>query len=425
MFKKQIVISTLRPNGISANVSAAAFLRSHLFTQIDPLEIRNGNQNLPKIDAALHLVSILADTVKETVHRTHSQVFFVEGPQGKVPTSAAPSVSTKSGPIPTEGLTYTDGKTHVLLIGVNNYPTPEPRVEGREHLQSVSFSNLRYCAKDMEELKKALVQARFCNEGDVQLLVSGAGGSNEPTRANVDTAFQRLLHKIGPGDRVLVAFSGRGFALPSEERTNAPEAVLACADARVIYDSSPHESRFTVREGIISLTQLEEALDASQAGPKLVFIDTCRNMIETIDHAKGTEGLPKFEFGEIGGIFSNIKNKSGLFRFASCLPGESSFEFREIEHGVFAHFIIKGLQGAAPQRLPGRITLDDLYRYVRRETRKYINADISTSRSQTPVMFVLPHFEGGPDAENIVMAYYTVVQEQDGANPVRLEKVPR
>ena len=351
-------------------------------------------------------------------------------PAAQRPAPVAPNIGSKSGPVPETGLTYADGKTHVLLIGVNNYPMPEPRVEGREHLQSVSFSTLRFCVKDMEELKKALVQARFCNEADVQLLVSGAGGSNEPTKANVDSAFQALLNKIGPGDRVLVAFSGHGIALPSEERAGTSEDFLACTDAKVIYDDSPLVRRFTTRDGIVSRARLEEALDASQAGPKLVFIDACRNVLdvaaETAGNDSSTRGIKGLsQFGEVSGILSDIKNKSGLFRLSSCLPGEVSQEHRELGHGVFTYFIIKGLQGAAPQRSPGRITLDDLYSYVRRETREYVAQIPNTDTSQNPSMFALPNIEGRTLSEDIVLAYYAGTQEQDNTALLQAERQRR
>ena len=325
---------------------------------------------------------------------------------GTLPVPVAPSIGIKSGPISTEGLTYTDGKTHVLLVGVNNYPMREPAVEGQEHLQSAFFSTLNYCAKDMVELKKALIDARFCNEEDVQLLISGVGGNLEPTGANVGSAFRALLDKIKKDDRVLVAFSGHGIALPSEERGKS-EDFLACTDAKVIYNDIPLVKRFTTREGIVSRAELEKALDRSLAGPKLVFIDACRNVLEVEtetasgDGNKGIKGLPKF--GSRDALDGTVESRFGLFRFSSCLPSEISREHRELEHGVFTHFIIKGLQGEADSSNSGRVTLASLFEYVRKNTQTYVeNMDIGTS--QTPSLARLPH-EGPTAATEIVLAY--------------------
>jgi len=338
------------------------------------------------------------------------------------PMPAATDMLRKSNEsVPATGLTYTDGKTHVLLIGVNHYHASiqEPVMEGQEHLQKIRLSNLTFCVKDMQELKRALVRARFCYEEDVQLLVSGAGGGLEPTKANVEAAFQTLLTKIEPGDRVLFAFSGHGLPLPLEGSANASEDFLACADARVIYDSSPLEKRFITREGIISRPKLEEALDATAAGPKLVFIDACRHIeieVETAgdagDSSRGIKGLPKF--GDITAINSEIKSLSGLFRFSSCLPGEFSYEHPELGHGVFTHFIIKGLRGESPRISPGKLTLQDLRSYVRRETQEYVkNSTSARDRRQSPILFELPVTESRTQADDIVLAYYSESRTQD------------
>ena len=315
------------------------------------------------------------------------------------------------GPLPTEGLTHP--RNHVLLIGVNQYAHAD-------------FRNLRFCVRDMEGLKSALIQARFCNAEDVQLLVSGAGGNREPTRENVESAFQTLLNKIEPGDRVLVAFSGHGIALPLEGDPKVTEDFLACADARVVFDEGPLGQRFVAREGIISRPRLEEALDASAASVKLVFIDACRNvaMPGITSNAPGSRGIGGLaKFGEVSGMYSNIRN--GLFRLSSASPGEISWEHPSLEHGLFTHFLIQGLQGAAPQRRPGRITLQDLHSYVRRATREYIESNPAsfpgTNTRQSPTMVILP-IEGSLDPDEILIAYHLGGQTLDVDSRINLEE---
>lgn len=164
-------------------------------------------------------------------------------------------------------------RSYAILVGVDTYPTTPELTEDQKHLLPTGFSDLRFCAADMKGLKKALIDAKFCKDEDVQLLVAGV---KTPTEGKVLEVIQETLKKVQPHDRVLFAFSGHGISIPLEGRNSSQsEDYLCCSDAKVVYNNVTQ--RFNTKEGILSRSMVEEMLDKSPAGVKLVFIDACRS----------------------------------------------------------------------------------------------------------------------------------------------------
>jgi uncharacterized caspase-like protein len=57
---------------------------------------------------------------------------------------------------------------------------------------------------------------------------------------------------------------------------------------------------------------------------------------------------------------------------------EVAQEKSELQHGIFTHFLLQGLQGAADGNKDRQVTVDELYEYVKTEVAK------ATNGSQTP-----------------------------------------
>ena len=301
----------------------------------------------------------------------------------------------KSNIVPADA-ELTHKQTHVLLIGVAQYQMAETNTE---NLISVNFGNLTFSVKDMEGLKDALVKSRFCREEDIQFLATGAEEDRKPTARNVETVLRGMLEKIEKGDRVLIAFSGHGIALPEGERT---VDFLCLADAKVTYD---REAGRFIKDGLIRRSGLEEMLDVSEAEIKLFFIDACRNVLDVSSVAKdGNDAIAQNEhndpdgrsrgLGSIkgvdtfgNGVPSQIENP-GFFRFSSCGPGEVSWEFSSKGHGIFTYFLINGMLGEA-DRGRGVVTLSDLQAYVSTETTKFVREN-NMSPTQAPVSVRFP-----------------------------------
>jgi len=283
--------------------------------------------------------------------------------QGNMPEKA--DVSAFNITVPTNA-ELTHARNHVLLMGVTQYPEAAPSDDALALTKSLDLGNLNYAIKDMEGLKNALVDARFCREVDIHVM-------ENPTADEAEAKLRKMLAPetgtVKTGDRVLIAFSGHGIALTDGTRTMD---FLCFSDAKLTYNT---DTRRYTPQGLISLATLEEWLDAKNPdGDNLVFIDACRNVPDLGD-IRGAKG-----FGE--GDFSDVQNR-GFFRFSSCAPGEVSWEFDDKEHGIFTYFLIEGMKGKAVKDGGGVITLADLQEYVKNETTKFVK-DNNKSPTQTP-----------------------------------------
>jgi hypothetical protein len=58
--------------------------------------------------------------------------------------------------------------------------------------------------------------------------------------------------------------------------------------------------------------------------------------------------------------------------FFSCSEGEKAYEHADLKHGVFFHFVIEGLRGAAADAGEREIVVPDLEKYVKRHVRDFV-----------------------------------------------------
>jgi formylglycine-generating enzyme required for sulfatase activity len=62
----------------------------------------------------------------------------------------------------------------------------------------------------------------------------------------------------------------------------------------------------------------------------------------------------------------------GVLAFFSCSAGEKAQEYEELKHGVFFHFVIKGLGGEADLDRDGLVSPEELAQYAKRRVRDYV-----------------------------------------------------
>jgi formylglycine-generating enzyme required for sulfatase activity len=63
-----------------------------------------------------------------------------------------------------------------------------------------------------------------------------------------------------------------------------------------------------------------------------------------------------------------------VLAFFSCSAGEKAQEYEELKHGVFFHFVIKGLGGEADLDRDGLVSPEELAQYAKRRVRDYVRA---------------------------------------------------
>ena len=229
------------------------------------------------------------------------------------------------------------GKLWLLLVGVNAY-------------QDRGLPKLSYSAVDCQGLAEALAATtgKFAAK-EVNLYHDFA--SDKPTLNNVKASLEKIATAAQSQDTILFYFSGHGILEPE---TN--QAVLCLRDT---------EKNNLLATGL-SLTKLLQTLAASAAHQQLVWLDACHSgSINLMLHSNPT---PQF----IQVLRHHAAKSTGFYALLSCDRGQQSWEFPELGHGVFTHYLIRGLQGEAAD-IQGAINIDALYRYVYHRTLQYID----------------------------------------------------
>ena len=239
------------------------------------------------------------------------------------------------GPIQAEE----QGKKVALVVGVGDY-------------QHAKFGRLQFAENDAVELSGVLTKAGY----EVRLLCDSAGKKNadlKPTRANILKHLDGMLKGRTRHDMVLVSLAGHGLQL-NKENDN-----FFCP-----VDADPGD-----QATLINVGDLFRTVDASGAGVKLMLIDACRDSPALSRMGLNEENLPKPAQGT-GVLFS-------------CKSGERAFEMAKLKHGVFTHFVLKGLRGEAANRR-GEVTWGLLVEYVQREVAEIVPKEVGDGAQQSP-----------------------------------------
>jgi hypothetical protein len=148
------------------------------------------------------------------------------------------------------------------------------------------------------------------------------------------------LKGLNATDIVLVGLAGHG----QQVSVNGKEDAFFC----------PVDAEKNAPETLVSLTGLMEKLDR-KGGTNLVLVDACRD-----DPSRG--GVRSIAGNELQGRLP--ANTAVLF---SCAARQQALETEQAGggHGIFFHFVLEGLRGKARDE-DGKVTWDDLVRYVRR-----------------------------------------------------------
>jgi uncharacterized caspase-like protein len=232
------------------------------------------------------------------------------------------------------------GKKYAVLVGVKQYDHAKLR-------------DLDYPVADVTELADLLGGSGY----QVTALTSGARDRRlQPTLANINARLAEVLEGCKKYDTVLVALSGHGLQFDGQR-----DAFFCPQDAKPLAERT---------ETLLSLAGLYRRLDDSGAGVKLLLVDACRDDPK----ARGARGAS----GD--GAPRPPRGVSALF---SCSAGEESFESDKLRHGVFFHYVLRGLKGEA-KNYRGEVTWDALQAYVRDQVSENVPELIGGGVRQTP-----------------------------------------
>ncbi len=236
-----------------------------------------------------------------------------------------------------------------VVIGINAY---------------TNVANLSYAVNDAREFYRILVEENRVPAENVTLLLDKKAGLSK-LRSILGT---RLKKKAGKEDMVIIYFAGHGA---TERDTMSPDGdglekylLPVDADPEDLYASA------------LPMRELSHIFNRLRSDRLIFIADAC--------YSGATGGRT---ISITGGLRARISDKfldrisSGKGRIILTASGanEVSAEKPELKHGVFTHFLVQGLEGAADANRDGLITVDEIYNYVSTEVPR------ATGQEQHPV----------------------------------------
>lgn len=218
----------------------------------------------------------------------------------------------------------------------------------------VAVADYKYATARNGDLKYTVNDAsKFYN-----FLKSSAGGSvpssnivyltnSSATRSNIITKTKTLYAKAKTDDRVIFYFSGHG-----DRSCFLP------------YDFD------ALGNNVLWFDEVQALFRCAKCNNKLLIADACfsgsmKNLIKR----------------QTGGKQSTSGGKQQIAVMMASGANEVSVESDELGQGVFSYYLIKGLNGNADTDRNGKITIQELFYYVYRNTSQY------GLKKQHPVLF--------------------------------------
>ena len=208
-----------------------------------------------------------------------------------------------------------------ILIGTNEYS---------------KVDKLEFAENDAREMAKILLDPDICGFDEViQLIDKG--------KEEISQTIEKVFKNAKQNDEVLIYFSGHGkpsykFDLCLLFKDTDPESLLATS---------------------LKFDYINECKEQSACNRVVVILDCCYS---------GTAGMKGDFLQEMLSSYSG----SGTVLLTSTGETGSNIakEDRELKHGVFTSYLLKGLKDwAADDNNDGIITVDDIYRYTFNETK--------------------------------------------------------
>jgi formylglycine-generating enzyme required for sulfatase activity len=232
------------------------------------------------------------------------------------------------------------GNRYALLIGVKDYDPNE-------------LHGLAYTEADVTELARTF-QAGGYEPGNIVLMTQELGAKKArflPLAANIRKELKLLLLDLEPADSVVVAFAGHGVQFAGEKGT------FFC----------PMDAKLADRSTLVPLDDVYRELEGCKAGLKMLLVDACRNDPRTKNSRSRSEvDLESLDRPQV------VPPPGGVLAFFSCSEGEKAQEYEELKHGVFFHFVIKGLSGEADLDRDGLVSPEELAQFAKRRVRDYV-----------------------------------------------------
>ncbi len=216
-----------------------------------------------------------------------------------------------------------------LTIGIGAY----------QHLSPLTKS-----PTDAQDIADLLVQQCGYPAAQVAALTDA-----EATKAAINAKLEWLARRATENDTVVIFFSGHG----AQRLGGFDPGEYLCP---VETDS------YNLRASAISNDEFSTALRALRAKKIVVFFDAC--------HSGGVGDIKDAEYQMKGGLssqqYEQLAKGEGRVIIASCKPDEVSWELKGMRNGLFTHYLLEGLRGAAADDV-GEVSILDLFQYTAKQ----------------------------------------------------------
>jgi len=235
-----------------------------------------------------------------------------------------------------------------VVIGINGYP---------------NIRRLKYAVNDAMAFCNHLVEYNQVPKENVVLLLD-----EEANLTRLRSALGVYLkNKASKEDMVIIYFAGHGA---TEREATSPDGD-GLEKYLLPYDVDPKELYATA----MPMEEISRLFSRIRSDRLVFIVDTCYS------GASGgrTISVTDIRAGISDGFLDRITGGKGKIILTASGANEVSAESDELQHGIFTHFLIKGLQGQADSDGDGLITVDEVYTYVSKQVPQ------ATNQEQHPV----------------------------------------
>ncbi|WP_437532683.1 caspase family protein [Sorangium sp. So ce726] len=206
--------------------------------------------------------------------------------------------------------------------------------------------NLHYAARDAEDLDKLLKTGCGFKSTNVQLLLD-----EQATTARITWALRSFLKKAATDDIIVLYFACHGQP-DVGARGNIFYLITWDTDARDIGSTA------------LPMREVQNALnDYVLAERGIILVDVC--------HGSPIGDSTRERSLSAGDVMNQqaealSKAQAGIATISSTRANETAQEGAQWDggHGVFTHFLLKGLSGEAAEEETGKVTVSSLFDYV-------------------------------------------------------------
>jgi uncharacterized caspase-like protein len=232
-------------------------------------------------------------------------------------------------------------KTFAVIAGVADY-------------RDTSIRDLTYSERDCQALYEFLKSPKGGSVPDEQLrLITGP----KTTRANFIRAMNETFMQAGPDDFILLFLACHG-----ETDASGSEVFFLLSDTE-------HEN---LEGTAVSDNEIQKIINKSKADKKLIIADACHSGglgLNNGTRASGTAQLVnrlQFQMGQAKKMMAVLSASSNY---------ETSQETKELGggHGVFTHYLLEGLNGAADQDGDGLISIREVQDFTYQKVSAFTN----------------------------------------------------